>query len=214
MRYPLTVIALLFFASLGRAQIGFTSSYVHANLNFGAVDGSYLEDLKGLEGQLHYWFRLPNHRVEFAPTLYYSSISRRQSNLNSLRSIGFQLETNVYPFDFGGDCDCPTFGKQGPKLEKGLFIQIAPGLAYVDMPNSGGFESHVTPTLAGGLGLDIGLHNFVTLTPIATLRYHRAYKDEIPIRDTNGNQGETTSVNLLSYQLGIQISLRFDYKRY
>ena len=169
----------------------------------------------GYEVALNYWFRLPTKRVEFLPTVYYSTASGELD----WTQYGVQFKTNIYPFDFGTDCDCPTFGKQGPQLQKGLFLQLAPGVArhQYELPAPGLTisESSVGFTMAGALGLDIGVSNLLTLTPSAGIRYADLGVNPYEYSDNTGmDRGADRSSHLLTTQLGLQLTFRLDKKRY
>ncbi|MEM6770899.1 MAG: hypothetical protein AAF597_09970, partial [Bacteroidota bacterium] len=168
----------------------------------------------GSELSVGYWFRLKNKRVEFIPTLYYAQHS---SDLEvDLGTFGFEFNVNVYPFDFGGDCDCPTFGKQGPKLEKGFFIHLTPGYAFYNLTSPvATFESASGLTLGGGVGLDIGITNLLTITPLASYRLGMSgFAGELPFTDANGQLIGTDDPNISSLQIGLRALIRFDHKRY
>lgn len=215
------LLPILFLLSIPLCgQIGITGTY---NFNDGGLTDPQIisgQEISfpvenGPEVQLHYWFRLKNKRIEFQPTLFYAQGAPTPKSTDSdYYNLGFQFEVNIYPFDFGGDCDCPTFGKQGPQLEKGFFIQLSPGysmhnyqIASPDGKNPHGF------TYGGGVGLDFGISNFLTLTPLATVRSNVSpYKDR-PRTDINGVDLGGRD-RLINYQLGLQATFRFDHKRY
>lgn len=167
----------------------------------------------GSEFALGYWFRLKNKRIEFLPSVYYATTSDGSLDL---RELGAAFNVNVYPFDFGGDCDCPTFGKQGPKLEKGFFIQLTPGYArYQVVSPVGDFDPSGGFTFGGGVGLDIGVTNFLTISPIASVRVGTAEFVE-GVSFTMPDQPEAVFQNprLTTFQLGLRALFRFDHKRY
>jgi hypothetical protein len=218
MRTLLTLIALSCGLTLS-AQLG-----VIANANFndtrstffdGREGGAPLELDNGWEVGLNYWFRLPQKRVEFMPTVYFGTTKFTGIQDQGFSEAGIQFKVNVYPFDFGGDCDCPTFGKQGPQLQKGFFFQLAPGYAlYMPEDNNIVFENKSGFTLAGAMGLDIGLSNLVTLTPVAGVRYGFSSYADIPYTDVNGEEIGTDDPSLTTFQVGLQVSFRFDHRKY
>lgn len=171
-------------------------------------------NLATVEFAINYWFRLPTKRIEFQPTLYYLEDN---NNISDLNELGFQLKTNFYLFDFGTDCNCPTFGKQGPQLQKGFFLQLSPGVSRhsVTVDRVDLQEENYSFTLGGGLGIDFGVSNLLTLTPIAGVRYTVNQLDYISVDD--GGSGvflDTRGLNLLTYQLGLQATFRLDKRRY
>lgn len=172
----------------------------------------------GVEVAVNYWFRLPKQRVEFSPTVYYARSGVEASDA-SLSEYGAQMKVNVYPFDFLGDCDCPTFGKQGPQLQKGLFLQVSGGYAFYDLSSDNGFEVASQEdgsglTYGGAIGLDFGLSNLVTLTPIGGVRFGAAPYQETVFRTGTNPEGVTYGPKLTTFYAGLQVSFRFDHKKY
>ncbi|MEM8909381.1 MAG: hypothetical protein AAGD05_16155, partial [Bacteroidota bacterium] len=113
---------------------------------------------------LDYWFRLKNYRIEFLPELNYSSFSKTWSNPTNetdqltSRFLSLHFNTNIYLFDLSGDCDCPTFSKQGDLMQKGFFVQVSPGLSWVQnqyenlQDNSQTDNSTIAPSIGLGVG--------------------------------------------------------------
>ena len=110
MRYYVCLLLMAAIHTAATAQFGITTTYNFHSINAGevVVDGVPVEldfDINNTyELQLHYWFRLPNNRIEFQPTLYYGFGESDVYDADSYREYGMQLEVNVYPFDFFGDC--------------------------------------------------------------------------------------------------------------
>lgn len=222
----LVLLSLLLLGSLFlRAQLG-----VQTTVNFNTSSSAFvtgfgeaevLEFDQGYELAVNYWFRLPKQRVEFLPTLYYAQSSDDWSSPDDnvyLKEFGAQLKMNLYPFDFLGDCDCPTFGKQGPQLEKGFFLQLAGGYSFYQ----GDFDVEVASPIiegngfnfGGGIGMDIGISNLLTITPIASVRIGTAAYQEVQLFDLNGQAIGTGKSKLTTFQLGVLASFRFDHKNY
>lgn len=207
----------LSFSSLLSAQFGATAFANFQSNDWDIPQGENIPStLKDIGGELavHYWFRLPKKRVEFQPTLYFGS-TQGDGFDGSLKELGFQFKTNIYLFDFGTDCNCPTFGKQGPSLQKGFFIQLSPGYALynfnaatADIENTSGF------TFGGGAGIDFGLSNLLTITPIASFRYATQPYFENDVLDVNGQVIGVGGPKLFTYQLGLQATFRIDKRRY
>ena len=133
--------------------------------------------ISGYQIGIDYWFRLKKRRIEFTPELSFASMEGKAgTNSLSHTTFGFYFFTNVYPFDLASDCDCPVWSKDGNFFTKGFFVQLAPGFSLFNnqSTNSAGGESfdgtsyHVGGAV--GAGLDIGLSDFFTLTPLA--RYY------------------------------------------
>ena len=214
MRLSLILFAVLLSCVLS-AQVGVTGFY---NFNSSRAVGddvnpntdNALPYENGPEVAVNYWFRLPKQRIEFQPTVYYA----REGQNPGWREAGFQFKTNIYLFDLGTDCDCPTFGKQGPQLEKGFFLQLSPGVArhWVQSPLDAA-PGATALTIGGGLGIDFGISNLLTLTPIASVRHTLTNYIGADFTDVDGRALDARA-QLTTYQLGIQATFRFDKKRY
>lgn len=231
-QFSLMILAFLFAGSL-TAQFGITGYYTASQDNFTSItypDGGSLGN--GFEVAVDYWFRLPTKRIEFTPSLSFGQYNNtivipaaeQNSNANldyNFSEIGFQFKTNFYLLDFGTDCDCPTFGKQGPALHKGFFVQIAPGLSYLtgnstsDTQNITVKDSGFSPTLGLGLGLDLGLSNLVTLTPTLHYRYHFIDYEWAGLNDPCEACGlQAPEANNSTFLAGIRLGIRLDERRY
>ena len=225
-------ILFLFCAFYGRSQFGIRSMY---NLNsypdweriVESANLVYYEDLLdvGYTIEVDYWMRLRNQRIEFFPSLQYtyanSSIDAiEEATRHNFKSIGFALNTHFYPLDFFGDCDCPTFKKQGSFFKKGFFINVSPAITYVNKridhfsstPEVD--HSQINVSIALGAGVDIGINNLLTISPIVQYRYTPS-SDFPGISAAHGivhatPPDETSSIGQL--QLGLRLGFRFDYK--
>ncbi|MEO1713184.1 MAG: hypothetical protein AAFU60_07610, partial [Bacteroidota bacterium] len=138
--------------------------------------------------------------------------------LNSqFQSLHFQANINIYPFDFLGDCDCPTFSKSEPIFQRGFFVQLAPGINYQTMRfTTTGYEFEHAAwnySLAGGVGLDLGVSDLLTLTPYAKFWYFISQdRSELfrlqPFPSTEPLSIADDAVGQLD--LGLRLGLRFD----
>ncbi|MFT6807722.1 MAG: hypothetical protein ACJA01_000944 [Saprospiraceae bacterium] len=173
---------------------------------------------------LDYWFRLPQKRVEFYPSISYSKNSSHVNNSRLITELGdfemkriaLNLNTHFYILDFKGDCDCPTFSKKGNFVKKGLFLSIHPGLAM----HQKGFsllsnqsEKSLIPNIGIGAGIDIGISDLFTITPI--VQYNLSFEDTWENLSEATMDGEPTILETSNYnqlQLGIRIGFRPDYK--
>jgi hypothetical protein len=120
-----------------------------------------------------YWFRLKNKRVEFLPEVgYYHSFSTasfRTGRASDIKAMYLQLNTDIYFLDFDGDCNCPTFSKQGDVFQKGIFAEVSAGAEFRTLEillYERSFKKTV-PKFYGGLGFDIGISDLITVTPTA-----------------------------------------------
>lgn len=208
---------LVFAPRTGEAQVGLSGSYNLPNLSWkGGLEGSEAELDGGYEIGLNYWFRLPKKRVEFLPRVYYGRTSFA-GDLPDFTTVGIEMGVQVYPFDFGEDCDCPTFGKQGPKLEKGFYLSLTPGVAnYSDLEGLVFVTeaSRTVGTLGVGAGLDLGITNLITLTPYVNYRWGGRLTDDIQLTDENGQSLGIANATLFSWQFGLRVGVRFDAGRY
>lgn len=177
---------------------------------------------EGIHFGVDYWFRLKNYRVEFVPELNVSKYTRfwekeiitEQITTNF---IGFHFNTNFYVFDLKGDCDCPTFSKDGNDIAKGFFIQLAPGINYIansyrEVDNTRR-ASDFAPSAGIGVGVDIGLSDFLTITPM--LKYQRYFNVEWEGLNEYFDTDQPLSPELNTNHIdqvfaGVKIGLRFD----
>ena len=225
------IIGIIFFTSQLFGQFGLNGGYNFNDANnWKITNGDNVNDVihdfygNGLSFGLDYWFRLPNHRVEFTPEINYQS---NQSNyfydplnfdLNSTM-ISLFANTNFYIFDFKGDCNCPTFSKRGPELQKGFFVRISPGISYfnnkLDSEGASVHNQAFTFNIGAGAGIDFGVSDLLTITPVAMLRHYPAidWKDistiDVGIKEWDYPKDETT---LTQIYLGLRIGMRFDYQ--
>ena len=173
----------------------------------------------GFEVGLDYWFRLKTRRVEFMPEVYFahSSTDLNQDIFNSanLTRVGFNFNAHVYPLDFEEDCDCPTFSKEGPGIQKGFFFHLSPGIAYdlhtmkTDIGDVNE-SSLLNFKIGGGVGIDIGLTDLLTITPIYTYNIFFGGDWELNTFPENIDGLVSTNSNSVQHQFGLRIGLRLD----
>lgn len=228
---------LLLFLPPLQAQVGLSGSYVQWQIpdweqlveeeaSPAARDALYRNAYKvGID----YWFRLKNVRVEFFPELAFSRVEADMSNWATdfdryeLRnqSLHVQLNTHFYVLDFFGDCDCPTFSKQDPFLQKGFYLELSPGIArqhFQRAIETSDFETYGTTyqfTLAAGAGVDIGVSEFLTVTPyIRAWYFFNAVWPELrdlPIYNfTSGPAGLDIAGQQYWLELGLRLGIRWD----
>ena len=186
-------------------------------------DNGLLEDDKtfnqGFSVSLDYWLRMQQYRVEFYPYISYSHLkgiytpSSLASELNLLsRSFGLGVNTHIYFLDFEGDCDCPTFSKQNGFVKKGLFalVGLGGGLTSHTLGIDDSHKNRINATVSFGFGIDIGISDLITISPILQYNYLPFYSwpEIFELR----NQ-EAIKTPLGQLQLGIRIGLRADYKK-
>ncbi len=135
------------------------------------------DDYFSYQGGLHYWFKMDNIRIEFLPGVYYSygkgKVQRdTQTEKVYFTEAGFrfQIPVLIYPLTFLDDCRCPTFSKQGNLFEDGFHLIIEPGVQYVSR-ELGERSSDLNFYAKLGIGLDIGVNRWNTLSPQLTYGY-------------------------------------------
>ena len=129
----------------------------------------------GMQASLEYGFRLKQKRLEFHPGLGYRFTWNKDAFEGYFNSLDLDLNTSIYPFDFAGDCHCPTFSKDGELFKKGFFIELSPGLTYQTLTRDfwADFVDHepikssqLLFKIGASVGLDIGISEQLTLTPV------------------------------------------------
>jgi len=170
-----------------------------------------------------YWFRLKKRRVEFMPEIAYTASTTTYNNAVldqfNLQMFSFNFNTQLYALDMGEDCDCPTFSKQGPAINKGLFFHVTPGISYFNASGTtvpissfalAPSESNgVIFKIGGGIGLDLGVSDFLTITPIASYYFHTPMTWD-QLRSVNGELQESKNI-LKQFQFTIRLGFRRDY---
>lgn len=90
--------------------------------------------------------------------------------------FSFNLNTNIYPLDFNGDCNCPTFSKQNTFFKKGFYFRISPGVSRlsqkVKMEATTVRNTQFLFNLGVGAGLDIGVSRRLTVSPFVMGRFY------------------------------------------
>jgi hypothetical protein len=211
------------------AQVGLSTQYLSGsadNWTYQASEtGSETIELPGTGWQagIDYWFRLKNTRIEFLPTLAYSQQTQDiASTFASLeteaRALHFFFNTNIYLFDLKGDCDCPTFSKQGPSLQKGFYLQVSPGYSLYNFELQDAFSDETYEdndsafSIGLGLGIDLGISDFMTITPQIGARYYPSLSWET-LDGTDKltfPEGIAAEDSMLQYYAGLRLGFRFD----
>lgn len=139
----------------------------------------------GMQASLEYGFRLKQKRLEFHPGIGYRSTWNKDAPEGYINSVDFDFNTAIYPFDFAGDCHCPTFSKDGELIKKGFFFEVSPGIAYQTLHRTK-LQSDVYPfpiervniksseivfKIGAAAGLDIGISEQITITPMISMTW-------------------------------------------
>ncbi len=131
---------------------------------------------------LDYMIRHKEKRIEFYPALTYVKtdefgFSEFDQNIHHTESIRLIFNTQLYPLDFHSDCDCPTWSKDNDFFKKGFFIFIAPEIGVRNHKGRNADSSlklsnqGMVYGISGGIGLDIGISELLTLSPILRVGY-------------------------------------------
>lgn len=170
---------------------------------------------------LDYWLRLPNHRVEFYPNISYHRATDLITNIgvggsestSVLDQIGAGLLVHIYAFDFTGDCDCPTFSKQGGLVKKGFFFMGGVGADFARKKFGDGdlADGNFDVKASLGLGIDIGLTDLLTITPFVQIQRYFDVSGHNLSEVFNSTGNISSSINQL--QVGLRLGLRADYSK-
>ncbi len=168
----------------------------------------------GASAGIDYALRMKKIRLELIPELNFSQFGTSATNGLETRNHWYSLfvHLQVYPFDLKGDCDCPTFSKQGNILKKGFFLTVAPGLSYQrnalyiqpSSPTPALIDRYLAVSTGIGAGLDIGISEQLTISPLVLWRYfpHLKWAD---LAQQGADQEE---VSLAQWQAGMRVSWR------
>ncbi len=216
MKYTIVILFSFFFAMQCNAQIGIIFGYKTFNpkgLNddFQTLLNAEPYPLAGWQIGVNYWFRLKKLRIEFLPEITTSEHKRNFNNSSfEHRQYGFHFNTDFYIFNLKGDCNCPTFSKDGNIFGKGFFLEVSPGAVYlynkrVDKSFPSSYEGN-SWVVGGsiGAGLDLGFSDIFTVTPIARLHHYPNFTWEEVLASPNDKY------NLNQYFIGLRFRLHFD----
>jgi len=225
------IICFFLFINLSAAQFGVSARYTQNNVsNWNNLYQSFSENDQKLfdssiEYGVNYWFRLKNHRVEFLPEISYSTSSTDNlvnvlPNSHDLTSFNFNMNVQIYALDFEGDCDCPTWSKDGDLIKKGFYWLLSPGISnHTISTNFSNENQSIEDTsitsfrLGAGLGLDIGLTDFLTISPFAlySINFGNNWENQLTSYDFSlASQDNSSSLNQLHF--GMRFIFRPDYK--
>ena len=211
--------SLLFISLSAISQVGISGAFN----NFIADEWTELlnditdqnfENASGYQIGLDYWLRLKQRRIEFFPEISYASLNTNSGNSKvDIHLLGFHLNTNIYPFDFEGDCDCPTWSKSGGLFEKGFFLQLSPGfnrgnITVSDENIQGNEETFNYFHLGIGAGLDIGISDLITISPV--VKYYYSTSVEYTPVTYSLILYDPAKSNIKQFYAGIRLGLRFN----
>ncbi|WP_235295681.1 hypothetical protein [Portibacter marinus] len=211
---------LLFLAYPCFSQLGIHSRYQRINAELWNM-WTNEEQLftNGYEIGLDYWFRLKNYRIEFLPEIYaFRSTTSSERSTFRFSSLGLAANAHFYILDFIGDCDCPTFSKDGNLFTKGFYLSIAPLLEYQNKqvisgdPMIADFQNFGYGATIGA-GVDFGVNDLITITPYVRFKFLPGSKwDTLALERAVAGQDETVT-SLSFFQFGLRLGFRPDYVR-
>lgn len=178
----------------------------------------------GTEYGFSYWFRLKNYRVEFLPEVSFQNLKSvdQEFQTHGFEKTSYYLNfnTQIYTLDIQGDCNCPTWGKDGSFIQKGFFVGINPSIGYhqfeiIDNEIAAGSQSSnkINVRLGVSTGLDIGITKWITLTPLAVLNYTPGlgWDNLDNIVSAGANPEAVNKSKIWEIQPGIRLMFRPDY---
>ncbi len=233
MKKIITFVLFVFCANCLTAQFGINAGFRSNGENKWEKYFPNQDFLKsGYKVGIDYWFRLKNKRVEFTPELAFSQFTSENIyseilpplDVVSVKSqiYSLYLNTNIYFLDLANDCNCPTWSKQSDFFKKGIFIQLSPGFNYFQYSLKN-YQGHIEKandfvfSLGVGLGLDIGISNMITFTPmVAYHQYFNATWDGLSKSSITGIEikDASESTNLGQFHVGLRIGVRLDQQNY
>lgn len=232
MRFLILVSLVGFFFSSAKSQFAVSGKYGLVNTNW---NNSTYTDAEGsqlvgsiyeneVEFGLSYWFRLKEQRVEFYPEL---SVGLNSSDVTSssgtydanfsFTNFYLNLNTQVYFMDFKGDCNCPTWSKDGNFLTKGLYLLVSPSVVFhnfeIEQEGDTFNDTFASFRLGAGVGLDIGLNDLLTISPFYTYYFSDNKSSHVIDRLTGAPDGSAPETNLNQNVFGLKLVFRPDYRR-
>lgn len=202
----------------GHTQIGIRGGYLaHASGGWENTNGDGSQRQlpgNGFSAGLDYALRMQKVRLELIPELNFSWLTTSAAKGLETRNHWYSLFVHLqaYPFDLKGDCDCPTFSKQGNIFKKGFFLAVAPGLSYQrntlyiqpGSPTPALIDRYLAVSTGIGAGLDIGISEQLTISPLAMWRYFPRLKwANLPLQGA-----EQEEVSLAQWQAGLRMGWR------
>lgn len=174
---------------------------------------------KAFFGGVDFEFDYNEYRLAIVPEINFAFYQKESIDLGlfSTKMFQFQLNTHIYFLDFKGDCNCPTFSKKGNPLKKGLYLNISPGIGYINNTISSNSFSEInkyfSPNIGAGIGYDIGINEFLTLTTFFNGFYFPTLKwdglTQLIDLPSSGNRIATAETTMQQTQAGIILRYHF-----
>ena len=212
----------LLFIQTSSGQIGLELATTHHNVNSEAsnpVSGNNLDDAyQSFELGINYWLRLKNYRLEFLPgvKLGFGQNKVAIGNIQDLKfnelTAQINVTTQIYPFSFKDDCNCPTFKKTGNFFTKGFHFIIQPAYIFSHRSFTPETEAYLNNqqlfAIGLGAGLDFGLSKLWTLSP--SIIFAPVFGDHYLSQEVDGSR---TSITHHALSIGLKLMYRRDYKK-
>ena len=219
------LLALFFLPFTAAAQFGVSYQYqLHQTAAWSAALAEALGRNNvdflpnGHRYEVDYWLKvLPENRLEIMPALTYATADYTLDRDRwQLRSYGAALNINLYPLDWAGDCDCPVWSKSEPVFKKGFFLQLSPGWRSTTFEHDRTVGNQTTTAggkqqngyLGAGAGLDIGLSDLITLSPL--VRYVHVFDAAWPGLVGPAEEPATVDGNFSQWEFGVRLGIRLD----
>ena len=214
------------------AQLGILGSLSNPKANsweslISQNGGEFLET--GINVGINHSIPIPNFGMRLLPELNFANyqvewddVTNTQSNpiRLDLTAISFLINTNIYIFNLEGDCDCPTFGKDGGFFEKGFHIEAGPGLSFLTQKGEREEGDAVVDQIEGsnlrllfnvGLGLDVGISDKFTITPFARFRWNspQSWEGLTHLVDSTMPEVVDEDSEFVQREFGIKLTYRY-----
>ena len=233
-KFQLATLLIVFSCLSANAQFG-VSARIQNNTNKTwtnnyqmVADTSQSIFSNSIEYGLNYWFRLKNYRVEFLPEITYAKSENKELyssllvNSHTRTSYGFNVNVQIYPLDFFGDCDCPTFSKDGNFMSKGFYWLLSPGLSMhtikTEMDPLSSYipeDTKITSLRFGvGAGVDMGFTDLFTLSPFImySMNFGNNWENQPNTYAIEDPGSLDTKANIKQWHFGLRLIFRPDYK--
>ncbi len=228
-KLSLILVIFMFALNTASSQIGvnvFYDNHISApdwDDARGSDDASMLSNMYGVS--VDYWFRLKNYRIEFLPEVgvklgTHDDIVRFDDERIEMKTTHYHFvaNTNIYVLDLEGDCNCPTFGKEGGLFKKGFYVQVGPGLSMFSPDpklNDYSMGESLAFFFSLGAGLDIGITKYLTVTPWIRFQRHLNQNWQSIYYNITGDELRTLDIesSVSDLLLGLRVGYRFDYRK-